>query len=330
ATHKSIPFTSLRYGVSMPDKIKSRLLYWHNLKKILKEYQPQAILMDDMHPSATKKLKRYAKRHSVLLIHDSVEWYSKEQFKGGSLATAYIQKNRINKRIIDRSCRVIAISSFLQNHFSSRGITCVNIPIVTSDEDLVQEKLLQPKLKFLYAGQPGLKDYLHVTLNAMALLSAEDCEKFEFHILGCTKEQLVDASISTDVLDRLGSAVVAHGRVKREVVLEHLKSADFTILMRSPVLRYAKAGFPTKMVESLSHSTPIIANLTSDMHLYLVDGVNSLIVEDCTAEALAKVLKKAIGISVAEREQMCRSAFATAADMLHYRQFIPAMEEILK
>ena len=50
ADHKSIPFTSLRYGVSMPDKIKSRLLYWHNLKKILKEYQPQAILMDDMHP----------------------------------------------------------------------------------------------------------------------------------------------------------------------------------------------------------------------------------------------------------------------------------------
>lgn len=328
--HKGIAYTSLRYGGdSLADKIKTRLLFWSNLKKILADMKPQAVIMDDLGPAVTQKLKRYSKKNGIVLIHDSVEWYSKEQFKYGSLDPQYIGKDRLNKYVIDSSCRVIGISNYLTNYFSGKGIKCVNMPIVISDEDLVAEKVLDEKIKFLYAGQPGKKDYLHVMLEAMAALSDEERARFTFHILGCTKDQLLAAGMDAETLKIVESSVVAHGRVPRSEVLEALKTADFTILMRSPVQRYAKAGFPTKMVESLSHSTPIIANLTSDMHLYLKDEINSLVVEDCTPEALAKVLKKAISMPKGDREEMCRNAYKTAAEELHYKKFLPAIEDIL-
>lgn len=330
-THKSIPYTSLRYGgTSTADKIKTRLRYWQNLKTVLQQFQPDAVLMDDMRPYVTKKLKRYTKQHGMLLIHDSVEWYSKEQFQYGALSPLYIQKNTINRKLIDRSCRVIGISQYLTDHFTAKGLSCVNIPIVVADDDLVEEKTLQPTMQIVYAGQAGKKDYLHVMLEAMALLTQEERALFTFHVLGCTKEQLAAMGVNPTVLQTIESSLVMRGRVTRDEVLETLKSADFTVLMRSPTLRYAKAGFPTKAVESLSHSTPIIANLTSDLHRYLVDGVNALIVEDCTPEALAKVLKKAIRLTVDEREQLCKNAYNTAAKKLHFTQFIPAMNDILK
>lgn len=330
AEHKSIPYISLRYGSSFTQKVKTRLLYWRNFRRVLKDISPDAVLMDDMRPRVTKKLKRYSKKHNILLIHDSVEWYSKEQFKAGALAPQYIKKNRINRRIIDSSCRVIAISRYLQNHFLSRGIKCVNIPIVVSDEDLEKEKNLGEKLCFLYAGQAGRKDYLHIVLGAMALLDKEQRKKFSFRILGCSKQQLIDSGIEAKLLESLEDNLDIRGRVKRQEVLENLKTADFTILMRSAHQRYAKAGFPTKAVESLAHSTPVIANLTSDLGLYLADGENSLIVEECSAESLAKVLERAISLSGEERRRMCENAYNTAAEQLHYKKFITAMEEILK
>lgn len=330
-SHKSISYTSLRYGAtSLPCKIGSRVLYWSNLKKLLDFYQPQVVIMDDMRPWVTVKLKKYSQKRNITLVHDSVEWYSKEQFKAGALALSYIQKNIVNGLLIDKSCRVIAISQYLMDHFSAKGIKCVNIPVVVSSEDLVNEKELQPVIRFVYAGQAGRKDYLNVILGAMSMMTKEERKLFEFHILGCKKEQLLNSGIAPSVLQSVEDSIVIHGRVKREEVLDLLKTADFTILMRSAEHRYAKAGFPTKAVESLSHSTPIIANLTSDLHRYLVDGVNSLIVEDCSPEALVKTLRRAIDLSMEEREQMCRNAYDTAAEKLHYKHFISEIEEILK
>lgn len=329
-TFKGIPYTSLRLvSQSLPGKVKMRLTYWKKLKKIADAYTPDCILMDDMRPSVTVKLKRYAKKRQITLVHDSVEWYSKEQFKRGVFALAFVQKNIVNRFLIDKSCRVISISEFLHDYYTSKGIQSVNIPIVASDEDLVQEKDLQETVNFTYAGQAGKKDYLHVMLSAMALLSEEERKKFKFHILGCTAQQMIENGIPKETLDMLAPCLEIYGRVPRDQVLDVLKMTDFTILMRSETQRYAKAGFPTKSTESLSHTTPMIANITSDLGKYLVDGYNSLIVSGCTPESLAIVLRKAISLSKEERAQMCQNAYDTAMEKLHADRFIPALQEIL-
>ena len=325
-----INYTSLRSADhGFWSKVKSRICFWSNLKKQIEEFVPDVILMDDLRPRVTIHLKHYCQKKKITLVHDSVEWYSHQQFKWGMLAPAYLNKNILNRFLIDKTCRVITISKYLTEHFSSKGIDCVNIPIVTSDNDLSSEKELQETVQFTYAGQAGKKDYINVILSAMALLSDEERKKFKFNILGCSTDQIRNCGISEETFNKIQPCLAISGRVPRTAVLEQLKKTDFTILVRSPKQRYAKAGFPTKAVESLSRSTPMIANVTSDLGQYLVDGYNSFIVNECTAESLAVELRRALDLSLSERQQMCRNAYNTAAEKLHSNLFLNDLQKII-
>ena len=63
-----------------------------------------------------------------------------------------------------------------------------------------------------------------------------------------------------------------------------MDNVQFDVLLRYSDLRYTKAGFPTKVVESLASATPVITNITSDLEMYLKDGENSVISEGYTAK----------------------------------------------
>ncbi len=328
--YKGINYVSLRYGsTKLNDKIKTALKFWTNLKKIIQEYKPECIIMDDLRPIITIKLKKYSRKYNFMLIHDSVEWYSKEQFKFGFFSPSLINKNIVNRFLIDKSCRVIAISKYLEKYYVSKGIKCVNIPIVVSKDDFVYEKNFQDTINITYAGQIGKKDNITVVLQAMNLLTDDEKKKVEFNILGCSIEAMLKNGFSSEMIKNLGVSLKVYGRVSREQVFEVLKRSDFTVLVRAENQRYSKAGFPTKVVESLSHSTPVIANITSDLDRYLLDGYNSLIIDNCTPEDIVSVLRKAISLSADERKQMCENASKVALEKLCWEVFIPELIKIL-
>lgn len=326
-----ITYVSLREGAdNVRDKVMSHLRYWKRLKKEMATYQPDVIIMDDLGAAKTIKLKQYCKKKKIRLIHDSVEWYSPEQFKHGKFSMAYIEKDILNRFLIDKTCGVIAISRYLEEHFKSKGCQCVRIPIVITEADLCKEKELpKDKIVFTYAGQPGRKDYLHVMLDAFALLPDNMLQRVVFNIVGCTKEQMLAAGISGEVLKKLNKQLVIHGRVSHEEVLHILKETHFTLLMRSPVQRYAKAGFPTKVVESLSRSTPVICNLTSDLGEYIVDGQNGFIVAECSSHSLQQQLFRAIGQSVTQRARMCSEAYETADKCFRYKAYMAKLNALI-
>ena len=328
--HKGTKYISLRYGdTKIWNKVISHIYYWKNFKAILNEYCPDVILMDDLGLLRTIYLKHFCRRKQIRLIHDSVEWYSPEQFKHGKFSWRYIRKDLLNRFLIDRNCGVIAISSYLHNHFAEKGCTCVRIPIVISEEDMSSKKdLPDDKVVFTYAGQPGKKDYLHVMLDAFTLLPDELLRRVVFNIVGCTKEQMIAAGINEEVLEKLDKNLVIHGRVKHAEVLRILTETHFTLLMRSPVQRYAKAGFPTKVVESLSCSTPVICNLTSDLGDYLTDTVDSLIVTDCGAEPLKDCLEKAVTMPESQRREMCVQSELTARKYFMYHRYLGEVAEL--
>ena len=117
-----ITYISLREGAgNVRDKIMSHLRYWKRLKKVMATYKPDVIIVDDLGTTKTIRIKQYCKRNKIRLIHDSVEWYSPEQFKHGKFSRAYIRKDILNRFLIDKSCGVIAISRYLEEHFKSKG-----------------------------------------------------------------------------------------------------------------------------------------------------------------------------------------------------------------
>ena len=119
------------------------------------------------------------------------------------------------------------------------------------------------------------------------------------------------------------------GRVEREVVLNTLSEVDFTVLLRESDLRYAKAGFPTKVVESLATGTPVILNLSSDLGEYINDMQEGLIVKDCSAEAFAQTLIRAQKLEKRQKEVMRHKARICAENNFDYRLYKERLSDLL-
>lgn len=327
-----VKYMSLRSpSNSVLSKVINRVFFIKRLRKIAFESSDawDLVLFSEVSESTLKFLKKWHKKNNIPLIHDSVEWYSKEQFRSGRFNPIYMAKNRLNEKLLDRNFSIIAISSFLDKHFSEKGIKSVRIPVIMNTDSISFNKNTdEDKVVFSYAGSPGKKDYLNMLIQAAAKLNTD--KSFEIRLIGIKKEQLYTVcGVNPEDVELLGDKLVCLGRIPRAKVLEQLGNTDYTVLIRSEEQRYAKAGFPTKFVESLATATPVIANLTSDLGMYLIDGKNGFVVENETGDALAKTMEKALDLTFQQRKEMQNNARRTAEENFDYHLYCGDMEKVI-
>lgn len=269
-------------------------------------------------------LRSFAKRNRVQLISDSVEWYSPEQFRYGNFSMGMILKNIENRIAINKTIKVVAISEYLNNYFANKDYKSIRIPVILDVINTSCRKTVRDdKLVIVYAGSPGKKDYFKEIAEGMLMLSPNELKQIEFRIIGATKQQIiVNSGVMEQTIAQLSESLRMFGRMPREDVLKNLEQADFTVLLRSPVQRYAKAGFPTKVVESLASATPVILNLTSDLGQYVKDMQEGILVNDCTAEAFCTAIKKALALNAEQKREMRNKARECAEKNFDYRNYI--------
>ena len=297
------------------------LEYPIRLYKYLMKANVNLIIHTQIDESSLRIIQEYGKRKKIPVLYDGVEWYSESQFLNGKKARGYKQNNRYNVELIQKPEAVIAISSYLRDHFMMRNIQTVQIPVIMDVASTYIEKSpVGDQVKILYAGSPGKKDYLVNVLDGLALLNEEERKKIQLTIAGCTKEQLVDiCGVNRSVLESVNKSLRILGRISREQVLEEYKNADFSVLIRPVKERYAQAGFPTKFVESMCCSTPVICNITSDLGMYARDEINSIIVNDISSDEIAKALRRVISFSYEEKSAMRINARKTATECFDYK-----------
>ena len=124
----------------------------------------------------------------------------------------------------------------------------------------------------------------------------------------------------------MSNFVKPFGLVTRDEVVKKLCIVDFTILIRPEELRYTKAGFPTKVVESLFYGTPVIVNLTSDLGKYIIDGKNGFIVKDCSSEELKIVIERVLEID--NIKIINENARHSAEENFDYRNYVDRLMEL--
>ncbi len=290
------------------------------------------LLVADASEAIFKRAINYSKGKDLILIHDSVEWFSPEQFENGEKAQSYKLRDNINRKLVGKGWRVMAISSYLEDHFEKQCDKTVRIPVIMDIDSMecnleVDEN--SEKIKFAYVGAPGKKDYLKNIIEGFELLSPELLEKTDLHIVGVNNEQLISmCGVSESSIEKLKNVLFAHGRIPHDDAIRFVQSADYTVLLRDSSLRYAKAGFPTKTVESLASGTPIVCNLSSDLGLYFRDGENVYLAEDHQPASLKKALEKAITASADHRKEMRRNARKTAEKFFDYKNYISVFSEL--
>ena len=310
----------------------NRLLYFPRLMRcVLSTNHYDIVLITGGLNHTFKRLKRYSCKNDIKLIFDCVEWYSPNQFRAGVFAKAYIDKNILNSKIIDNHFNVIAISTYLNEYFTCKGIKTARIPVVLDIADYpFIKRTHEDKVVFIYAGTPGRKDYLSDIINSFILLDAEEKKKCELRLVGVSKKQLIDCcGVTKKEIEGLDGLMQCLGRVSHQEVKKLYEEADFSLFLRNAELRYAKAGFPTKFVESLAFGTPVICNISSDLGMYAKDGINTIACSECTPEAMKTCIQKVLRMSSDERKLMQVNARNSFEKEFDYKIYIPIMEELL-
>lgn len=293
---------------------------------ITKKGMPDIIHISGIYISLVNYLIFISTKNNIPLIHDSVEWYSPCEFRWRSLDIAYLINNLFNRKVIKKPINVIAISSYLENYFRKKKLDVVRIPVImdiNGETEISQNE--SEKIRLIYAGDPAGKDFLYECVNGFELLTKTERAKFQFDIYGVDENKVKKES----GIDCLSRCIVCHGRVKRSEVLAGLLQSDFSVLLRPSHERYAKAGFPTKSVEAMSHGVAMLCNLSSDLGMYLKDMNNAVIVNGYDKQAFAMSLKRILALRSSQICAIKRRARQTAEKHFDYRLYYNEVRSLI-
>ncbi|NPV51418.1 MAG: glycosyltransferase [Candidatus Methanofastidiosum sp.] len=298
----------------------------------LSDEKPDVVIMGGGYTRLFKTVKDFCNESSAKLIIEVCEWFNASQFHLGCFGPFYWD-NRIALRLLYKKAdAIITISSYLEEYYKKFNIKTVRIPTIL-DSDYIKEvsdsKFDNNKLNIVYAGFIGKKkDMLDVVIKA--LMEEPGLQKhIHLHIIGPSEETIrSQLGISRASYNYLKSCITVYGPLSREVSLEYVAKADFTILIRPDTLN-ARAGFPTKVAESMLQGTPVIANLTSDIGLYLKDMETGIVVYGNTVNDVIDGLRKAIALDYPSIQNMRSKCRTVAKKNFDYRCYIEKIRDLL-
>lgn len=312
-----------------------------NIKDILNRFsdsKPEIIVIYSVMPvPAVLFLKNYCKKNNIKIIFDVVESQVLSQQSFGSFFTYYIQQRLINTTIIDKKCDVIAISSFLYEYYGKKNINSILIPFVSDTKSVIDCSNINNSFKkdknktyILYAGNPRNKrDLLAPIFDAIYKLDERFKEQIVFIIAGVTPEQLLKTEgVSKEVLLATTNNIVVLGKVDHYLVDLLYSFCDYTILVKPDGKRFSKAGFPTKVSESIAHGVPPIVNMSSDLELYL-DNSNSIIIRGDNSNSIKSALIEALECSSKERLMMRQKSRQLSLNKLDIYTYLQPINEFL-
>lgn len=279
------------------------------------------------------RLRHFCLRRGIELLFDCTEWYDSRSLVGGRFGLPSLDES-VRMRIINPlMAKGIVISRYLENYYARRGCDVVRIPpLVDVDEPKWSAGEIRwggaGKLSLVYAGTPGKKDLLPNILKGLAMVRKEG-KDVVLNLLGPSRQDLRSLVPAwSSVLEDLGEGLVFHGRVEQSQVPKLVAAADFSVLLRVPE-RFAQAGFPTKVVESLTVGVPVICNHTSDLADYVIDGQTGILLADCSEEAFAAGLRRAFFLSTKQIDAMRAAAIRQAKMSFDYKNYVEVMRQHL-
>ncbi len=240
------------------------------------------------------EMMKYAKNRGVRVIADCVDWI---QFSGRGFLkniVKFLDTNLQKRLLIPHADGIITVSRFLHGFYMKSGCNAIMVPPVFDTEELARSYprreagSARRKRLFCYAGVPfdatgkkskgGLKDRIDRTVDIFADIWKTE-RNFRFDVFGVTEQEYLSVFPEQRAkIQALNGCAIFHGRADNADVLRAIAGSDFTILQRDDTL-ITRAGFPTKVSESISLGIPVIADRTSNIDEFIEDGVNGFLLD---------------------------------------------------
>ena len=316
-------------------KLYTVLTAGHKTKKILNKRMGSydAVIFYNGSYGLTKFLLRLGAKNNIRIIHDITEWYATKEV----LPMFRYTYNKNMKELQHKVPNKICISSYLSQYYS--GSNNITVPaLCDASEDKWKPRSLNNLptvvkcfhgVRFIYAGIPAKKDLLHNAINVINKLAKEGFQ-IQFLILGSTKDDYL-SSFSDELKDKdLHKNIVFLGRVSQTDVPAYYQLADFMLLLREPT-RKSQAGFPTKFAEAMISGTPVCANITSDLGMYLKDGFNGIVVPGYSENELENTLRKWLPILNKEKLSLMKlNTISSAHSNFDYHAYTESIIHFIK
>jgi glycosyltransferase involved in cell wall biosynthesis len=295
------------------------------------EPRPELLVVLGTDPRFLRPARRWAAQHAVPIVNDVVDWYSIAE--GGSVGEKiFIALNNLWAMPFEsaRCDGAVVVSRSLAKYYERHGVPNLRASAVMACEDTSSDGQRDAKkfsadgrLHLAYVGNPGKRD-LATIRNLIALGSGSTAVSPDvvIHIVGWEHE--------TDASDEEKSFpnIIEYGRLPRQGAVNVVARSDFTVLQRPAHERFAQAGFPSKIAESLMLGTPVISNATSDLAEYVSDGVNGIMLDDDSFEQLQQGVRRAARWLAGEApdklriQQSAHAAFSSRAQANALRAFL--------
>lgn len=272
--------------------------------------RPDVVILYGAHLGYLLRLARFCRARGAKLFLDVVEWYQPSHLPGGALGPFAIA-NELSMRVFARRADgIFAISRYLELHFAELGLPVLRVPPLFNkmSRHVPLFRIADGKMHVCYAGTPGRKE-LFAELLAGLKDAADAGASIQMHMVGMTAEAAKAQGLP---VDELGEMVKFHGRVQNKEAVLIVSACDFMLLLR-PDQRFSKAGFPSKIVESLCCGTPVITNPISNLSDYLRDGENALIIRGVAPHLVSESIQRAARLGDDSLNSMRGSALASSS-----------------
>lgn len=297
---------------------------WQKVKKNLLEIHPDVLIYYD--PASIIlywRVLKLCKRLHIAFAVEVTEWAESKDYTG-IVKLVYWQRD-IRKKYLDIKCgNMIAISPFLERHYTNQGANVLRLPPIYQDNDFRTEpvQINRKTVQLVFAGTLAQKDFLSPMIKAVNEINSKSI-KIEFIIIGVDKQSFKDHNSV-----ELEKGIRFLGRIDHEKVLQYVAKAHMSVLLREDK-RYAKAGVSTKFTEAMCVGTPSICTKVGGTDVYVKDGINGFLVVNNDIKTLIEVLNRILQMSEDQMMKMKKEALKTANEYFYDENYRDAFATFL-
>lgn len=289
----------------------------HGVINYIRQNAPDYVFLYNYPAIAQEKVIRYCRKRGIRTVGDITEWYRPTSLP--KRIDTYFRM-RISNRHLDG---IIAISRYLAKYYKRNKLIQLP-PLVDKKEEkwnITPAERQDEKIHLVYIGTGSIKDRLDKIVKGIHQTGAE---KFHLDVIGITAEQY--SMIYNQALDYKDVDVIFHGRLPHRDAMKYLMNADFQIFFRD-FIRVNNAGFPTKLVESMSAGVPVITNRISNIEDYIRNGENSFMIEHPGEDEICEVLKR---VSTLSRDEIDNIKSKCLKEEFDYRKYVKRLEMFMQ
>lgn len=275
------------------------------------------------------------------ILVDETDWFDPRTVRTWRNRIYYYFDNIRIKTVDEHLDGQIVISPYFRDYFEAKGCTPFFLPPVftnldrsaCSTESLDQHTPSRHHIQLVYAGSLGDgKDMIAPLVQAVRRHNEDPfAKRIKLVIVGPTWSDLAQAVGGTQD-QHSAHGITVLGRKTRGEVLRIVADSDFSVLLRQDA-RYAKAGFSTKLAESMTCGTPVLCNRVGGADSVLENWVDGVIFDAISLESLATVLNQATSLSrdelVALRHNAKKKADAVFDSSVYVASFGDYIRNIL-